>query len=267
MLSHNIAAYHPIDAHNHLWGKKYGQWDPQDARQLLDAAERLGIDRLCVSVPLFTDSPSPDECQAANDVVFEAMRFSKRFLGFCFVNPGYSKAALKEVERCIVKGGMAGIKLYHQYLICDPALSPLMEYAADLRVPVLMHSGKVCDSATIRAQPRLSNAFHFIKAAAMFPGVILIQGHIGGGGDWEWNLRLLELRPPAVYADISGSVSDAGIVKKTVDAIGEDRVLFATDGSFEEGVGKTLDAGLSETQLHKVFSKNMQGILARRKVV
>lgn len=266
----NISRYKPIDAHNHVWSEKgigsVGPLDRRYARQILDSAARLGIDQLCVSCPLVSESPTPAEVRDANDIVSEAMRFSDRFLGFCFINPGYRDEALKELERCILKGGMAGIKLYHQYLICDPVMYPLMERAAKWRVPVLMHAGKVCDSQSLKDEPRISDAGHFLKAAAMFPETTLIQAHIGGGGDWEWNLRHLEQRPPNLYLDTSGSVIDAGIVGRAIAALGEDRILFATDMSFEEGVGKLLDAGLSETQLRNVFSGNMQAILARRKV-
>ncbi len=264
-----ISKYRPIDAHNHVWSAtglgSGGPFDPRQARRLLEAADRLGIDRLCVSSPLLADSPTPAEVCAVNDLVLEAMRFSDRFLGFCFVNPGYRDEALRELERCILKGGMAGIKLYHQYLICDPVMFPLMARAAEWRAPVLMHAGKLCDRQSLQDEPRISDASHFLKAAAMFPETVLIQGHIGGGGDWEWNLRHLEQRRPNLYLDLSGSVIDAGIVRRALASLGEDHLLFATDQSFEEGVGKILDAGLTEAQLQKVFSGNLQGILARRK--
>jgi len=258
--------YKPVDFHNHVRAEE-GKLNREEARWLLDAADILGIDKVCVSLPLTTDSPTPAEFRACNDVVFEAMAFSDRFLGFCFVNPGYADESLAEMERCIVRGGMVGLKLYHQYLICDPALRPIMAYAATLGIPVLMHAGKVMDSVSLRQQPRLSHAGHFLKAVEMFPETTLVQGHIGGGGDWEWNLRTLEALKPSAkyYLDTSGSVIDAGIVHKTVATLGEDRVLFATDMSFEEGVGKILDAGLSDGQLQKVFSGNFHRILSQRR--
>ena len=252
--------YKAIDAHNHVQHKNW-KLNVEDSEVLLGAADRLGIDRLCVSVPLSTPCPTPDECRKANDVVFEAMKMSKRFIGFCFVNPGYAREALDEVKRCIADGGMAGLKLYHQYFMCDPALTPVLENAAELKYPVLMHAGKVMDSASKAGQPRLSNAEHFVKAAKMFPETTFIQGHIGGGGDWEWNLRMLEESPGNIYIDTSGSIIDHDMVKKTVNTLGEDRVMFATDMSFEEGVGKVLDAGLSDSQMKKVFHENIVRIL------
>jgi len=197
-------------------------------------------------------------------VVLEAMALSPRFLGFCFLNPGYAREALAEMERCIVQGGMVGVKLYHQYLVCDPAQTPVMERAAELGVPVLMHAGRVMDAANRARQPRLSHAGHFVRAARMFPDTQLIEGHIGGGGDWEWNLRTLEDSPPNVHIDISGSVIDSGIVDRTVAAMGVERVLFATDGILEEGVGKVLAARLEEADRKRIFADNARALLRGR---
>lgn len=249
-----------IDIHNHVHPGRDGRLDRSAAAALLEGCARLRIRRICVSNPLTGEQPSPDEMRWANDVVLEAMAMDARFIGFCFVNPGYAREAVAEIRRCVADGGMRGVKLYHQYLVCDPAQTAVMELAAELGVPVLMHAGKVMDTQTRRLQPRLSHAEHFVRAAALFPRTVLIQAHIGGGGDWEWNLRHLETRP-GVYVDISGSVVDAGIVRRTVAALGVDRVCFATDGSLEEGVGKLLAAGLGLPELRQVCQGNAERLL------
>jgi predicted TIM-barrel fold metal-dependent hydrolase len=260
-----------IDVHNHVWDVKRGSGEPwrgeldvRHAERLLAKGDKLGIDVFCVSAPLSSDAPTPDEVRTANDVVFQAMALSERLLGFCFVNPGYAREALQEIERCVVQGGMLGIKLYHQYLVSDPAQRPVMDRAAELGVPVLMHAGKVMDSANRARQPRLSNAAHFVAAARMYPDTNLIQAHIGGGGDWEWNLRVLEAAPSNVWIDTSGSVIDRGIVDRTVATLGVGRVMFATDGSLEEGVGKVLEADLSPDERERVFAGNARDLLAGR---
>lgn len=262
-----------IDVHNHVRDAEYpgfdkttGKLNRESAEKLLVQADRLDIDFLCISVPLTTESPRPDEVRLANNVVLEAMAMSERFLGFCFLNPGYARESLDEITRCIVDGGMLGIKIYYQYHVCDPAQTPIMERAAGLGVPVLMHAAKLMDSGSVAQEPRVSNASHFVKAAAMFPDTILIQGHIGGGGDWEWNLRMLEECPNNIYIDTGGTVIDTGIVDRTVAALGVEHVLFATDMKLEDGVGKVLDADLSETDRDRIFAGNMKGILARRTV-
>ena len=257
-----------IDVHNHVFDtgparfkEPNGELDRKSAEEYLQKADLLGIDFMCVSHPLTTDSPTPEQVRLANDVVLQAMELSERFVGLCFLNPGCARESLEEIERCVIGSGMVGIKLYHQYRVCDPAQTAVMERAGQLGVPVLMHAGKLVDASR---QPRISNAAHFVKASVMFPDTTLIQGHIGGGGDWEWNLRHLEARRPNVYIDTSGSVADAGIVERAVAAVGVERVLFGTDMSFEAGVGKVLDADLSEADRQKIFAGNIKGILAMR---
>jgi len=258
-------AYEAVDAHNHVYLNGQGELDRPRAAALLDGAERLGIAGLCVSSPLTDDCPTPEQVRRHNDIVIEAMAMSDRFQGFCFVNPGFAGEACDEIRRCL-DAGMVGIKLYHQYRVCDPAQTAVMALAADKQVPVLMHAGRVTDSVTRSRQPRLSDASHFLKAAAMFPETMLIQGHIGGGGDWEWNLRILEACPPNLFIDISGSVVDSGIVRRTVESVGVEHVLFATDGSLEEGVGKLLAARLPEPDLKRIAGATMRGLLSRRRV-
>lgn len=261
-----------IDIHNHVRDRRRGsgglsgELDTAHADALLARSQKLGIDCLCISTPLNTEAPTPDQVRAANDVVLEAMAHSERFLGFCFLNPGYARESLDEMDRCIVDGGMVGVKLYNQYVVCDPTQSQVMGRAAEMGVPVLMHAGKLMDAETRARQPRISDASHFVKAAAMYPETTLIQGHIGGGGDWEWNLRVLEEAPANVHIDTSGSVIDAGIVDCTVAVMGPERVLFATDGILEEGVGKVLEAELSDGDRDQVFAGTARRLLSQRRV-
>jgi hypothetical protein len=256
-----------IDMHNHISQGPDGKLNRSMAQELLDGATRLGIQRIGVSRPSTEETVEPSKFRRMNDRVVEAMEMSERFVGFCFVDPHFPDEAAAEIERCVVRHGMAGIKLYHQFFICDDAQKPIMDKAAELGVPVLMHAGKCTDPATIAAQPRLSHAGHFLEALKKFPATMLIQAHIGGGGDWEWNLRMLEgIDSDHYFIDISGSVIDAGIVRRTIETVGVDRVLFATDMSLEEGVGKLLAARPSHEELMKICSGNWNRIAGRRRV-
>ena len=105
---------------------------------------------------------------------------------------------------------------------------------------------------------------HFAGAARRYPEAMLICAHIGGGGDWERQLKGLR-EAPSVFVDTGGSVIDAGMLERCVRELGIDRLLFACDGSMERGLGKILDAGLTEAQRAKLYSANFLNILARRK--
>lgn len=249
--------FHAIDPHNHLWFDAHGKLDVDYMNGVLTNADCYGIERLGISCPL-TDAPfiPAERFRRANDLILEAVAlYPNRFFGFCFVDPA-DPGAMAEIDRCVATG-MVGIKLYHQHLICEEIQRPIMARAAHYGIPVLMHAGRCTDPGTIAEQPRLSNSAHFLQALKMFPETILIQAHIGGGGDWEWNLRVLNgLRNPRFFIDLGGSVCDADIVRRTIEAVGIDSVLFATDMSFPEAVVKTFAAGLSEEDLQKVLHDN-----------
>lgn len=258
--------FHTVDAHNHVWLQD-GKLNEKRMCDLLDAADAIGIEKVCVSVPLTCPYASAEMCFNANNAVYQAMQYSDKFIGFAFADAAGGEAMLQEVDRCIAELGMAGIKLYHQHKLQDRIQAPLMQKAAELGVPVLMHAALARNAGTIERGPLTSHAGDFLEALEVYPDTMFIQGHIGGGGDWQWNLRTLEIVESDNYwIDLSGSVIDAGILRDTVDAVGADRVLFATDGSVEEAVGKLQAARLSEKEMIKIASGNFEKIMARRKV-
>ncbi|MDD3118927.1 MAG: amidohydrolase family protein [Victivallales bacterium] len=258
--------YATVDAHNHVWPDRDGRLDMNLVNCHLKMMPLLGIEKMVISAPVMTDRVTPAEFRKMNAMVREAMDISDRFIGFVFVDPNYPDEAAAEIEHCVKDWGFSGIKLYHQQTVDDPRQEPIMSTAARLGIPVLMHAGKVTDPGTIREQPRISNAQHFLNALECFPDTIFMQGHIGGGGDWFWNLRVLRgIKSDRYFIDIGGSVCDSMIVRKTIEAVGIDRVLFATDMSIEEGVGKLYAAKLSPEEMKKVCSGNWNRIAAMKR--
>ena len=253
-----------IDCHMHVQGKR-SQWRrPWDNDKLIEAADKLGIDKLCCSIPITTLTATPDEVRRCNDDVLDAMKqYPDRILGYCFVNPGYYREAVVEMKRCIVGHGMIGVKLYNQYFYSEPVVYPVVEQAIEMKIPILGHAGHPTAPANRARQPRISDGTHFAQLAAEYPEAILIEGHIGGGGDWEWSIKAIR-RSPNVYLDTSGSVVDEGMIEMAVRELGAERLLFGTDMTMEGGVGKILGADLTDAQREMIFYKNMSAILERR---
>jgi hypothetical protein len=237
------------------WG-----WDDND--RIIEAADKLEINQLCCSIPWVRGMPTMEQVKACNDAVLAAMeRYRGRILGYCFVCPGYPETE-EEIERCLDQG-MIGIKLYNQYKVWDPAVYRTLEKAITHRVPVLQHAGYPTTDYYRAQQINMSHAGDFVRAARRYPEALLIEAHLGGGGDWEWAIKQLR-DAPSVYLDTSGSVVDDGMVEQAAAELGADRLLFGTDMKMEEGVGKILGAALSKADQAKIFSQNMLGILARR---
>ena len=253
-----------IDCHSHC-SVSFGPWP--DYRKLVEEARLFGIDKVCCSSPLDTKPTDPEQIRAANDDILKAMRaYPDVILGQCFIDPGHVRFAQDEITRCVVDGGMIGLKFYHQYRMDDPVFYPIIERCIELGIPMLMHAGHPTDPETKAAQPRISGAEHFIAPAKRYPEAIFIVGHIGGGGDWEWQIKAMRECPKNVYMDTSGSVIDAGMIEKAVRDLGADRLLFATDMQAERGIGKIMDANISQREKELIWGENFQRILSMRKV-
>lgn len=250
-----------IDCHMHVNGrrKKWG-WSSND--RIIEAADKLGINQLCASIPITQGMPTMDEVRECNDDVLAAMRrYPGRILGYCFVCPGY-KEAIDELDRCLAQG-MIGIKLYNQYKIWDSVVHPIIEKAIEEKVPILEHAGYPTTKEEWAKQPNMSHAGDFVRAAKLYPSAMLIEAHIGGGGDWEWAIKTLR-DAPSVYLDTSGSVIDEGMIEMAVRELGVDRLLFGTDMTMEGGIGKILGADLTDAEKEQIFYKNMKKLLDAR---
>ncbi len=250
-----------IDCHAHLHHRSRRSWQ-EDDRKLVEAADKLRIDLLCCSIPR---APStPEVFRECNQWVAEGMRrFPGRVLGFCYVNPGYGREALEEIRRCIEDRGFSGVKLYNEYRVTEPVVWPIIELTIELRVPILHHAGH---AHYPMGQPNISDGGHFAEVARRYPEAMLICGHIGGGGDWEWTIKALR-NAPTVYLDTSGSVIDEGIIELAARVLGADRLVFGCDMSMTAGVGKLRGANLSAADKQKILGSNMQRLLSKRGTV
>lgn len=254
-----------LDAHNHVMQavqQPNADWTPVE--NIIETADMLGIRKLFCSRPLTGGVMAEiDAVRAANDSILAAMkRFPGRIDGYCFVQPGNGQAALDEMDRCL-DAGMMGVKLYNQFKYNDPAVFPIAEKCIDRRIPFLGHSAFLTDEKALAAQPRTSHALDFGELSTRYPELMLILGHVNGGGDWEWAIRALR-DFPNVYLDTSGSVQEDDTIGHCVRELGHHRVLFATDLTMEGGVGKILSASLTAEQREDIFWRNFQRLLDQR---
>lgn len=256
-----------IDVHSHIPG--FDLAPGCTTADLIDGMDRLQIDWSWVSIPRMEVSPTPEQVREANDLILQALAsYPTRLKGYCYVNPGYGKEALAEMERCFKDEKIIGIKLYYQYRANDPVVYPIVEQAIAWGVPMLWHAGNTPE-LTRRLEPErehaTSDAGHIAELARRYPEAMLIEGHLGGGGDWEWAIKTLR-DVSNVWADTAGSVIDDGLVDMAKRELGVNRLLFATDLTMEAGVGKILAANLTQEERDQVWWRNAQAILeARRK--
>jgi predicted TIM-barrel fold metal-dependent hydrolase len=250
-----------IDCHSHLHHRSRPAWADED-RALIEAADKLGIDQLCCSILTPRRPATVEGFRDCNRWVGEALkRFPGRVLGYCYVNPGYQREALDEVRRRIDEG-FIGIKLYNEYRCTDPVVFPVVELAIELGVPILHHAGH--SHYFVPDQPHISDGGSLAELARRYPEAKLICAHICGGGDWEWTIKALR-HASSVFLDLSGSVTDDGVVEMAAQVLGVDRLLFGCDMSMTASVGRLRAAELSPGDKARILGENMLRILGRGK--
>jgi len=228
----------------------------------LRAADRHGVRWICLNaIGDWSESPKPPAVRRGNDAVLELMReHPQRVIGFCYVNPRYSEAALREIERCVVREGMGGIKLWVSCKASDKRVGPIARRAAELGVPILQHAwynrlGKFVGEST---------PADVAVMAARHPKTMIVMAHLTGAGE----RGLKDIAPyPNLHVDISGGEPEAGMVELAVRLLGAERVVFGTDTpirSYGATIGKVLDAKLSRRQQELILGGTARRLLARR---
>jgi len=254
--------YAVIDCHAHLQFHSSPDYLEKD-RRLIEAADKLGIDQLCASILTPKRPATVEGFRQCNAFLVEGVRrFPGRVLGYCYVNPGFTKEAVEEIRRCVEERGFIGVKLYNEHFADDPVVFPVVETAIALGVPILHHGGH--SHYFNKEQPHISDGARFAALGRRYPEATLICAHVGGGGDWEWTIKALR-HAGNVFLDTSGSVIDEGMVDMAVRVLGVDRIVFGCDMSMTASVGKIRAANLTEEERRKVMGANMQRILAMRK--
>ena len=105
----------------------------------LERMNRFGID---ISVISNLNGAFYKNTQSANKELYEELktdsRFDRRFIPFAVINPIYA-GWKDDLEICISKMGMKGVRIYpqyHDYEITDPSLTELVGMARDRGLPV-----------------------------------------------------------------------------------------------------------------------------------
>lgn len=257
-LMREVMKYRKIDAHAHVG---LGVETPRDH---IEIADRLGIERLIISKPVTRGEGPPAEFRACNDFVLKAVNeFPDRFIGQLTLNPRFPKESLDEIDRRVDQG-FVGMKLYTQVKINDPLFYPIIEKFIDLKMIILMHAGIGNARVILNAsEPKgVSIPEDFVDIAKRYPEAMFQFAHLAGGVDWESACKALK-DYPNVYADVSGSNNEAGIIDFALKHFGEDRLFFGCDNSFYQGVGHMLSANLNETQRKKLFFDNYNNVLRK----
>ena len=145
--------------------------------------------------------------------------YPDRLVGYVRVHPWYPEA-VDLVDRAFAEFGMRGVKLHPVGNLSHPASEVslrVIRRAAEHR-PVLFHCG---DEA-------LTTPLQIALAAEAVPEASIILGHMGGYFHVEEAIEVAA-RLPNLYLETS-AMPYPGMIRRAIEAIGPERVLFASDG-------------------------------------
>lgn len=154
-----------------------------------------------------------------NQSLARAIAAHERLIGFAVVNPYGPGEGVPELRRAVREWGMRGLKLMplrHGYEVDGRIPRKIMECAAELGVPVSIHSGA-----------QFCLPWQIAYLARLFPTVPVIMDHMGyryyvdGAIDVAQDVRNIYLE--------TALVSMPGYIRMAVDRVGADRVIYGSD--------------------------------------
>ncbi|GMV91362.1 MAG: hypothetical protein AMXMBFR82_11400 [Candidatus Hydrogenedentota bacterium] len=241
-----------IDCHVHIL-------NAEDAHlaAILKAADRSGIDKLCVCSlsRKWVEFPTVLQLEeAAADVRTACEKHPDRFIGFTYVSADHIDTSLKLIDREIIDGPSRVVKLWISQFADDTRLAPIVERAIELDVPVMAH-------AWLKATGNLakeSTSRHVANLGARYPELKLWMAHCGGR--WEEAARVVS-NVPNLAIDISGGEPEDGIVQCLRKHLGPERIFFGSDApgrSIAVQMSKVLNAGLPEAEQKMILGENVR---------
>jgi hypothetical protein len=239
-----------IDAHAHADEYKLFGWiDPPE--RIISLMDRTGIDISIVT----TYAEAPFHRAAVDNLVNYVNRFPERLLGFVRIDPKGAEEAVRVFEHTIrTQPRIKGMKLHPISNLIKP-YSPfctnLLRSAAKLDVPVFIHC---CDKPL--AQP-----LQIGKAAELCPETTIIC-HMGGFFRGEEIIRVAQ-KHSNILLDTS-SIPYPRIILQALEAIGPDRIVFASDNPAGDPVSelaKIRNLKLSPEIEEKILYKNIARLL------
>lgn len=256
------------------WDLRTSESDPEAANRPLierwkDELDRYGIGGLNL-LTAWTNDELAEQIATVPD----------RFTGFAS-HPIERSDAAEELKRAVDELGLKGYKLFGPLTpipFDDRSLAPVWTFAAERKLPVLIHFGLLGHAGGI-VQHLNINPLSIFNVARQYPDIPFIIPHFGCG----YYQELLQLcwSCPNVYVDTSGSnqwirwmpyeLTLETLFRKTYELIGPERIVFGSDSLgfprgynyryVQEQVRVVRDLRFSEQEIELIFGNNARRLL------
>ncbi|MBI3831008.1 MAG: amidohydrolase [Planctomycetes bacterium] len=253
-----------IDVHTHLMAPALDpeEWEMEECLRL---AKRAGVSRHVLLGNLYLGGKDwvhaePDGIRAVNTHTLKAMaRHPDRFIGFCYLNPANPVDFTQdEITRCVVDGGMKGLKFEAAVKATDRRYDPICERAEKLGITIMHHTWY---NVLGCVWPTESTPAEAADLARRFPNVSFIFAHLGGGRERGVH-DLVDL--PNVCYDTSGSYAETELVEYAAKQLGAERLIFGSDypgRNIGVQAGRVLGARLSPREHELILGGNLARVL------
>lgn len=252
----------------------------RDLEELLSDMERLGTDaKIMLSMPDdIEDQFHFGEHTVAGIKTLTTLEWilkakelhPKKFYGVACLNP-LLPDSVGRLDDLVKNHAFRGAKLHqahNNFFANDRRVYPFYQKCQDLDVPVLFHTGFPPERDIDRYIPSMP---HYLDELANdFPGLQIVMCHTGG--NWYQDGVMIAQRNPNIVVDISSIpqmaqrmvcplVDDRQLVRRIVELIGADRVMYGTDNFDEETNFSYMETiGISHADLRKVMGENAKRI-------
>lgn len=259
-----------IDAHCHIFPDKIARFASRNIQsfydiervsfhgtisELIEQCRQSGVSQCVVSM-VATKSDQPQEF---NTYITELTESNKDMLIPLGTLHPESEAIVDDFKH-FLSTGCKGIKLHPDMQESKADCKGYKEiYAlcAEHNIPVLLHTG---DSRYDNSNPD-----RIEKILTEFPKLTLIGAHYGGWSVWDEAAERLH-RFDNFYVDTCSSsymLTDSAI-KGLMSKYGTDKIIFGTDYPIwrqEDEINRIMSLKLSDTDLEKIFHKNIEKLL------
>jgi predicted TIM-barrel fold metal-dependent hydrolase len=222
------------------------------------------------------DAESVSGCDTS-DTNDEVARLIKKFPdvfigGWAMIDPWKGRAAIKELERCVKKLGLMGLKFQQAlqaFFPNDRRFYPLYEKCAELNIPVSFHTGTTGAGAGMPGGHGIHLKYtmpvpYIDDVAADFPELTIVMIHPA----WPWHEEQIAvlLHKGNVYADLSGWAPKyfPEAIKREVNGRLQDKFMFGSDYPEippKRWLQEFESAGYKPEVMEKVLYKNARRIL------
>jgi predicted TIM-barrel fold metal-dependent hydrolase len=213
-----------VDVHQHLGiDDIYDRVITED--ELIREADAAGVDTMIVQ-PACTQFI--EKARGMHDRIAELARaVPGRVYGMACVNPHYGRDIyFEEIKRCVKELNFVGIKLHTLVHACLPNSKDgrlVFETAAELNVPVMVHTGKGLP---------FSKPLNLLQPAKDFPHTPIIVAHAGALFLFQEAL-ILAKECPNIYLETAVPHHNSRSIRKFVKGLDAQRIMMGSGSPYE----------------------------------